>query len=429
MPSTLTLDITGFDYEARGVARHDGKTHFVSGALPGERVTARILESKKRYAIAEAIDILIPSPERVPPACPHYAACGGCALQHASDAAQHRLKETVWLEQLARIGGVRPQTVLPAVSGADWHYRARTRLAWDGEHLGYRARAGNTVVPITHCLTLAPALSARLPDIRALCAALARRTAILGVDLSAGDGVNVLRIRLRDAVDARPAQEVVAAWHQEDGQPWQIRLHHGAGTVAIPPDAPPLAYQLPDYGLTLPYTPDDFTQANKALNRRLVSLALATLGAEAGARVMDFFCGLGNFSLPLARSGAEVLGIEGVDEMVARATANAAAHGLADRCRFTRADLFAVTTKQLRRWGRADYWLLDPPRAGAQALCTALDPKHGPARIAYVSCNPGTLARDAGILVQKGYRMASGRLLHMFAQTAHVESLAVFVRK
>ena len=159
MPSTLTLDITGFDYEARGVARHDGKTHFVSGALPGERVTARVLESKKRYAIAEAIDILIPSPERVPPACPHYAACGGCALQHASDAAQHRLKETVWLEQLARIGGVRPQTVLPAVSGADWHYRAR---------------AGNTVVPITHCLTLAPALSARLPDIRALCAALAR---------------------------------------------------------------------------------------------------------------------------------------------------------------------------------------------------------------------------------------------------------------
>ena len=161
MPSILTLDITGFDYEARGVARHDGKTHFVSGALPGERVTARILESKKRYAIAEAIDILIPSPERVPPACPHYAACGGCALQHAGDAAQHRLKETVWLEQLARIGGVRPQTVLPAISGADWHYRARTRLAWDGEHLGYRARAGNTVVPITHCLTLAPSADAR----------------------------------------------------------------------------------------------------------------------------------------------------------------------------------------------------------------------------------------------------------------------------
>ena len=381
MPSTLTLDITGFDYEARGVARHDGKTHFVSGALPGERVTARILESKKRYAIAEAIDILIPAPERVPPACPHYAACGGCALQHASDAAQHRLKETVWLEQLARIGGVRPQTVLPAISGADWHYRARTRLAWDGEHLGYRARA--------------------------LCAALARSTAILGVDLSAGDGVNVLRIRLRDAVDARPAQEAVAAWHQEDGQPWQIRLQHGAGTVAIPPDAPPLAYQLPDYGLTLPYAPDDFTQANKALNRRLVSLALETLGAEAGARVMDFFCGLGNFSLPLARSGAEVLGIEGVDEMVARATANAAAHG---------------------RWGQADYWLLDPPRTGAQALCTALDPKHGPARIAYVSCKPGTLARDAAILSGKGYRIASGRLLHMFAQTAHVESLLLFTR-
>ena len=428
MPSTLTLDITGFDYEARGVARHDGKTHFVSGALPGERVTARVLESKKRYAIAEAIDILIPAPERVPPACPHYAACGGCALQHASDAAQRRLKETVWLEQLARIGGVRPQTVLPAVSGADWHYRPRTRLAWDGVNLGYRARAGNRVVPITHCLTLAPALAARLPDIRTLCATLARTTAILGVDLSAGDDVNVLRIRLRDAVDTLPAQEAVARWNDGAAQPWQIRLQHGADTVAIPPGAPPLAYRLPDYGLTFPYAPDDFTQNNAALNRRLVPLALAALAAPAGARVIDFFCGLGNFSLPLARSGAEVLGIEGVDEMVACATANAAAHGLADRCRFTRADLFAVTAKQLRRWGRADYWLLDPPRAGAQALCTALDAQHGPARIAYVSCNPGTLARDAAILSGKGYRIASGRLLHMFAQTAHVESLLLFTR-
>ena len=141
MPSTLTLDITGFDYEARGVARHDGKTHFVSGALPGERVTARILESKKRYATAEAIDILIPAPERVPPACPHYAACGGCALQHASDAAQHRLKETVWLEQLARIGGVRPQSVLPAISGAHWHYRALcTALARSADARAERAR-------------------------------------------------------------------------------------------------------------------------------------------------------------------------------------------------------------------------------------------------------------------------------------------------
>ena len=145
-------------------------------------------------------------------------------------------------------------------------------------------------------------------------------------------------------------------------------------------------------------------------------------------RVLDFFCGLGNFSLPLARSGFKVLGIEGVDEMVARATANAAAHGLAERCQFRRADLFAVTPKQLQRWGKAERWLLDPPRAGAQALCEAVDRKNAPARIVYVSCNPGTLARDAHILAQKGYRMTSGRLLHMFAQTAHVESLAVFVR-
>ena len=190
-----------------------------------------------------------------------------------------------------------------------------------------------------------------------------------------------------------------------------------------------LAYTLPACELTMPYAPDDFTQVNKALNRELVTQALAALQAPPGARVLDFFCGLGNFTLPLARSGADVLGLEGVEEMVARATANAAAHGLAARCQFRRADLFAVTAKQLKAWGKAERWLLDPPRAGAQALCEALDGKHAPARIVYVSCNPGTLARDAGILAQKGYRMASGRLLHMFAQTAHVESLAVFVRK
>ena len=203
MPSTLTLDITGFDYEARGVARHDGKTAFISGALPGERITAHISSDKKRFLETDVVQILEPSPARIAPACAYYDDCGGCALQHADDAAQHRLKETVWLEQLARIGGVRPQTVLPAISGADWHYRARTRLAWDGEHLGYRARAGNTVVPITHCLTLAPALSARLPDIRALCRQLAQQTAIHGVDISEGDGVTVLRIRLQDAIGDR----------------------------------------------------------------------------------------------------------------------------------------------------------------------------------------------------------------------------------
>ena len=427
---TLTLDITGFDYNARGVARHDGKTAFISGALPGERVSARISSDKKRFLEGEAVQILTPSPDRITPACAHYDDCGGCALQHASDAAQQRLKENVWLEQLVRIGKTAPERILPAISGEPWHYRSRARLAWDAasQSLGFRARASARVVNIERCLTLPQAISARLPDIRALCIRLAQQTSIVGVDVSEGDGVTVLRIRLQDAIGDRLAAETVARWNENAAQPWQIWLQSGRDIRKHPATAPALAYALPAYDVALPYAPDDFTQVNKALNRELVALALAELQAEPGMRVLDFFCGLGNFSLPLARSGFKVLGIEGVDEMVARATANAAAHGLAERCQFRRADLFAVTPKQLQRWGKAERWLLDPPRAGAQALCEAVDRKNAPARIVYVSCNPGTLARDAHILAQKGYRMTSGRLLHMFAQTAHVESLAVFVR-
>lgn len=427
----LTLHIDGFDYNARGVARYNGKTAFVSGALPGERVIARISADKKRFLEADAIQILEPAPDRITPACMYYDDCGGCALQHASDVAQHRLKETVWREQITRIGKITPPPLLPAITGDPWHYRSRARLAWDDRRqaLGFRSRASARVVNLDRCLTLPSAISARLPDIRALCAQLAQQTTLHGVDISEGDGTTVLRIRLQDAISDRVAAETAARWNEDAAQPWQIWLQSGRDRLnKHPATTPALAYTLPAYDLTLPYAPDDFTQVNKALNRELVAAALTALQVPAGERVFDFFCGLGNFSLPLARSGADVLGFEGVDEMVARATANAAAHGLADRCQFRRADLFAVTPKQLKAWGKAARWLLDPPRAGAQALCEALDAKHAPARIVYVSCNPGTLARDAGILAQKGYRMESARLLHMFAQTAHVESLAVFVR-
>ena len=425
---TLTLTIDGFDYNARGVARHDGKTVFVSGALPGERVVARITADKKRYLETDAVQILEPSPARIAPACAYYDDCGGCALQHADDAAQHRLKETVWLEQLARIGKITPETVLPAISGEPWHYRSRARLAWDDaqQALGFRGRASSRVVNLERCLTLPAAISARLPDIRALCARLAQQTTLHGVDISEGDSVTVLRIRLQKAVGDNLAAETVARWNESAAQPWQIWLQSGRETRKHPADAPALAYTLPAYDLTMPYVPDDFTQVNKALNRELVTQALAALQVPPGARVLDFFCGLGNFTLPLACSGADVLGLEGVEEMVARATANADAHGLAERCQFRRADLFAVTAKQLKAWGKAERWLLDPPRAGAQALCEALDTKHAPARIVYVSCTPATFARDAAVLVSKGYRFRNAGIVNMFPQTAHVETVGCF---
>ncbi|MDO4642333.1 MAG: 23S rRNA methyltransferase [Cardiobacteriaceae bacterium] len=431
----MLLDIHGFDYEGRGVARHEGKTVFVGGALPGEKVRARETLCKKNFSEAQMLEVLMPSPDRVEPACLYYEKCGGCALQHVNETAQHRLKETVWLEQLSRIGHVEPQEILPAITTESWHYRSRARLAWQDEGkrnsaLGFRGRASRSVVNVDNCLILPTDIGTRLSDIRDLCIALSQQSKVLGVDVSEGDKVTVLRIRLqRMPVGVAAIFSVIDRWNTTARQPWQIWLQSGKDNVIKWPDeAPLLTYELPDYGLSIPYAPDDFTQVNKQLNRQLVRLVLTALDPQRDEKILDFFCGLGNFSLPLAAIGADVFGLEGVDAMVARANRYVVSQGLAERCHFQRADLFEVGSKTLRAWGKAEKWLLDPPRAGAQALCEALTMTSGPKCIVYVSCNPGTLARDAGILSKKGYRMVSGRLLHMFDHTAHVESLAVFMR-
>lgn len=403
----MNIEITDLDLEGRGVGRADGLAVFVPGLLPGERAEITIEQRQKRFAIGASRKLLRPSPLRVAPACPIYEHCGGCSWQHIDSSQQLALKEKIWLEQLRRIGKCQPELVLPPVDGPHWHYRRRANLHWDGRQLGFRGRRSHRVVPLQQCLTLDPALNAIIPALTELCRANGR--AVQSVHLAAGAHLNVAQLEVRNWLKALPR------WAG-----WQIRQRCGRQLRSFPEKAPPLSYLLPELALEINFAPEDFTQINGAINRQLVQLVLQELQVEKGEKVLDLFCGLGNFSLPLARAGAQVLAIEGVKEMVQKGQLNAQANKLA--LEFRAADLGKTIN-----WQPLDgfkKWLIDPPRAGAKELLTAMPLR--PRRLVYVSCNPSTLARDAAILLAKGYRFESGRLLNMFAQTAHVESLCVF---
>lgn len=405
----MTAEVQGLDYRGRGVVREGGQVVFVAGALPGETVRYRITSRKKRFAEGAVTEILHPSPERTAPGCPHYAQCGGCDLQHLLPEAQRRWKEAWWQEQLARLGGGAAEKVWPVLAGEVWHYRARARLAVTGGRIGFRARGGHEVVEIGRCPVLDERLNALLPALRGMGAD------VQGITLHAGDAqaaVGLHGVRRADKArwQAFAAQTGAGVW--ADG-----------GWIA-PCD---LYYGLPGYGVRIPYTPAHFTQANRLLNRAMVARAMALLQPQADERIADFFSGLGNFSLPIARLGAQVGAFEGEAEMAREAQALADAHGLAVTA--ARADLFAMTEKRLNALGRFDAWLLDPPRAGAQALVQAVGRKNAPGRIVYVSCDSATFARDAKILRDKGYTLADGGVADMFAHTAHLESMGLFLRK
>ena len=403
----MNIEITDLDLEGRGVGRVDGLAVFVPGLLPGERAEIEIEQRQKRFAIARVKQLLQPAPLRVKPPCPIYDRCGGCSWQHIAAGEQLALKEKIWLEQLRRIGKCQPERVLRPVDGPHWHYRRRANLHWDGQHLGFRGRQSHRVVPLTECLTLDPALNAIIPALTDLCSANGR--AVRAVHLAAGERINVVQL-------------TVGEWLREvpHWPGWQIRQKRGDECRQFPEGAPPLSYLIPESAVEINFAPEDFTQINGAINRQLVALVLEELQIERGEKILDLFCGLGNFSLPLARAGAQVLAIEGVREMVRKGQLNAQANKLA--LEFRAADLGkTINWQQLDGFKK---WLIDPPRAGAKELLAAMPLR--PRRLVYVSCNPSTLARDAAMLLAKGYRFESGRLLNMFAQTAHVESLCVF---
>ncbi|MFA5491139.1 MAG: 23S rRNA (uracil(1939)-C(5))-methyltransferase RlmD [Candidimonas sp.] len=434
--TTELLDIESIDLEARGIARRDGKVVFVEGALPGERVWARIGRQKKSYDTAKLERIVRASAQRVTPKCPNFGVCGGCAMQHLDPAAQVAVKQRVLEDALRHIGRLSSFTVLPPMHGPTWGYRYRARLSVrhvrkkGGVLVGFRERRGGYVADMQSCEVLPPHVSALLSPLRALIESLSQPDRMPQIEVAVGDGATVLALRHMEALtdddkaklDAFGQRHGVTWWLQPKGPETLHPLHER--------DADKLAYRVPEFGLRMPYKPSDFTQVNHAINAALISRALTLLGLEAQDRVADLFCGLGNFTLPLATRAASVVGIEGSGPLTDRAMQAAREHGLQDRTAFRTLNLFEVDAQWLRDLGYFDRMLIDPPREGAQAVAQALAQlakDERPKRIVYVSCNPSTLARDADILTHEGgYRLVGAGVVNMFPHTGHVESIAVF---
>uniref|UniRef100_UPI00129B6718 methyltransferase domain-containing protein n=1 Tax=Eikenella corrodens TaxID=539 RepID=UPI00129B6718 len=371
-----------------------------------------------------------PSPYRIAPACPHYSQCGGCTLQHVHSNVQVAYKQRILEDQLQRLGKVRPQYLLPPIYGQAWSYRHRARLSAHHSQgrtiLGFQSRSSHRIVDIQQCPILAPQLASRLSTPRALLQHPNRlHTPVRTIELHHSPAANSLTLHTEHLPKAarahliQHAQSLPANWHI-----WLQTPHQPAQPLL--PDSPQLSYSLPEYALTLPYRPGDFTQVNPAANALLVARAMQLLQPQSGERIADLFCGLGNFSLPIAAAGAQVIGIEGSPALTERASQNARLNHLAERARFHSADLFQTTEHTVAGWGYFDKILLDPPRSGAYALVQALHAPYLPRRIVYVSCNPATFARDAAVLVGKGYRFRNAGIVNMFPQTAHVETVGCF---
>lgn len=429
------VGIDSLDQEGRGVGRWQGKTIFVEGALPGECVEFSPYRRKAAYENARAARLICESSQRVAAACPHYGTCGGCSLQHMDDRAQVAAKQRTLEDALWHIGRVRPGHVLPALYGPAWSYRQRARLTVrnvkkkGGVLVGFHERRSSYVADMTSCSVLPRHIARLLPLLRELVASTSVRDRLPQIEVACADNVDVLVLRILQPLTLADEERIrcfgdehgVGIYLQSAG-PESARPFHPASMTE-------LEYRLPEFGLTLTFGPTEFTQVNFAVNRMLVARGVRLLDPAASERIGDLFCGLGNFSLPIAKTGACVVGVEGSRALVERATRNAERNGLSGRCRFVRADLFKDAAATLTREGPFQRLLVDPPRDGAIEVIKAL-PQPLPSRIVYVSCNPATLARDAGVLVAtQGYDLTAAGVVNMFPHTAHVESMAVFDRR
>ena len=459
------LEVKSLDLEAQGVAhKPDGKVVFIEGALPFERVSAHIHRSKNSFDKGTLTAIHRESSQRVRPECPHFGlhegACGGCKMQHLHPSAQIAIKQRVLEDNLWHIGKVKPDQMLRPIEGPAWGYRYRARLSVrfvrkkGAVLIGFHERKSRFVADMKECRVLEPRVSALLLPLRALIGAMDAVETCPQIEVAVGDvagaTANVIALVLRhlEPLSSADLSRLSAFAQAHAGVQWWLQAK-GPDTIKRLDEAPEyatsaLAYYLPDYGITMPFRPTDFTQVNPHINRVLVARALGLLAVGRHERVIDWFCGLGNFTLPLATQAHAVLGIEGAEALVARSRENlklnqaqARVAGALAPTTFVARNLFEITPAILTADGAADKWLVDPPREGAYALVQALAALHQtpelragwvpPQRIVYVSCNPATLARDAGVLVQQcGYRCSAAGVVNMFPHTAHVESIAVF---
>jgi 23S rRNA (uracil1939-C5)-methyltransferase len=431
------VTVASLDQEGRGIGRVDGKAIFIEGALPGEIVTIATLKRKPTYELARADTIVKANPARVDPRCPHFGVCGGCSLQHFDAGAQVATKQRTLEDALWHLGRVRAALLLPPIHGPDWHYRYRARLSVrhvekkGGVLVGFHERKSSYVADMTSCAILPRKISDLLPALRTLIAGLTVRDRLPQIELAVGDGADaayVLVLRILEPL-ASSDEAALAAFADRYGVQFYLQPGGPATAVPLQPGGPSLAYTLPEFDLVFPFSPTEFTQVNPAVNRTLVRRAMAMLDPQPGDRIADFFCGIGNFTLPIARRGATVVGIDGNLALVRRAEEIASRNAVTTFASFRAMNLFEVTSESIEALGPLDRVLIDPPREGAIALVKALPGDGPPERIVYVSCNPATLARDAAVLVHgHGYELAAAGVVNMFPHTAHVESIAVFGR-
>jgi len=462
---TEPIRIESFDLDAQGIARlasnederaqgQSGKVVFIQGALPTELVTYVVTREKARFSKAKVLDILKPAVFRTQPKCKAFGVCGGCTMQHLDIRAQIAMKQRVLEDDLQHIGKVKPEEILRPMGGPAWEYRHRARLSAVNRSIkkgtvliGFHEGKSGYVADMTACEILPKHVSDLLPAMRTLVMGLSIVDRMPQIEIAVGEpevpnsddpikSQAVTALVFRNLLALTADDEQLLRNFADQHQVWIWLQPKGIETVApFYPETGKLCYRLPEFEIEMPFKPADFTQVNHMMNRVLVSRAIRLLEVKPSDRVLDLFCGIGNFTLPLARKSKSVLGIEGLESLSTRAKENAQHNQLADKASFMQSNLFEVTTETIASWGKAERWLMDPPREGAMEICKALADLHAsnnslmPERIVYVSCNPKTLARDAEILCHHaGYILKGAGIVNMFPHTSHVESMAVFQR-
>ena len=427
----IELTIDSLTHDGRGVARREGKTQFVEGALVGETVRARYTDTRSKFDELTTVDILTPSEDRITPPCPHASLCGGCSLQYIDTEAQIRFKQSVLQGQFRHFGEITTATLLDPMTGPSVGYRRKARLGVryvgkrDEMLLGFREKRSGSITDINSCLVMDDRIAQHLDELRSVIRSLSIFRAVTHVEVAAGDTEVALVFRHTSPLKGDDINKLI---HFGESHQFHIYLqpNDAGSTHRIYPATGEerLTYRLDEFDLNMTFHPLDFTQVNADINNQMVSRAVDWLQVTPEDRVLDLFCGLGNFTLPLARKAREVVGIEGADAMVVRGRENAD-HNNLKNVAFYGADLQADFTRA--EWAKEgfDKILIDPPRSGALEMVRYL-PKFGAKKIVYVSCNPATLARDAGVLVEHGYRMVKAGVMDMFPHTTHVESIALF---
>ena len=462
---TEPIRIESLDLDAQGIARlasnederaqgQSGKVVFIQGALPTELVTYVVTREKARFSKAKVLDILKPAVFRTQPKCKAFGVCGGCTMQHLDIRAQIAMKQRVLEDDLQHIAKVKPEEILRPMGGPAWEYRHRARLSAVNRSIkkgtvliGFHEGKSGYVADMTACEILPKHVSDLLPAMRTLVMGLSIVDRMPQIEIAVGEpevpnsddpikSQAVTALVFRNLLALTADDEQLLRNFADQHQVWIWLQPKGIETVApFYPETGKLCYRLPEFEIEMPFKPADFTQVNHMMNRVLVSRAIRLLEVKPSDRVLDLFCGIGNFTLPLARKSKSVLGIEGLESLSTRAKENAQHNQLADKASFMQSNLFEVTTETIASWGKAERWLMDPPREGAMEICKALADLHAsnnslmPDRIVYVSCNPKTLARDAEILCHHaGYILKGAGIVNMFPHTSHVESMAVFQR-